>query len=315
MYFTTDPFKVVTFTPIQYMFERGNFTSRCFIQVNEKNIYKVSVAFLHTKYSCNNFTSIQVITAAKSPKIKFVQNNQYINNEQWIIAELTVLNVTANDSGCYQCLAVSFGHTDRKSSDVIFLQSKVATIITVILMFYCLVLLVAPFNITSYQSETMLIEKGSNVTLSCKIRVNKDYDMRLVYVFYRYYSTNVVAEYVRYNAEINASAIYKNITAKLTIQSADIQHSGVYECYARSLPPDHYIDPDDYFYEDSRSILLTVIGDNRTGTIVTLICSCISVVIVLVKLIKALVHCCLNRLCSMLIYNYCIILYVVVNTK
>ena len=82
--------------------------------------------------------------------------------------------------------------------------------------------------------------------------VDEDYDMHLVSVYYRYYATPEI-EYVKYNAEINIDTVNKTITAELSITLVDIQHLGLYECYARSLPVDLYIDPDDLFYEVSQN--------------------------------------------------------------
>ena len=86
--------------------------------------------------------------------------------------------------------------------------------------------------------------------------------MKLISVYYRYYDTPEVAEYIKYNAEIDTDTDDNTITAKLKIVAVDTQHLGLYECYARSLPADLYIDPDDYFYETSRNATLntTTIG-------------------------------------------------------
>lgn len=46
------------------------------------------------------------------------------NGDRWIIAELNILNATVNDSGCYQCLAANFEHTDNSTSNIIFIESK-----------------------------------------------------------------------------------------------------------------------------------------------------------------------------------------------
>ena len=83
--------------------------------------------------------------------------------------------------------------------------------------------------------------------------------MKLISVYYRYYDTAEVAEYIKYNAEIDTDTDDNTITATLKIVSVDIQHLGLYECYARSLPADLYIDPDDYFYETGRNATLIII--------------------------------------------------------
>ena len=114
-------------------------------------------------------------------------------------------------------------------------------------MFY-----LAPFNITSYEPEITLVEIGSSITLLCEITVDKDYDMDLMSVYYRYYATPQMEEYVKFNADINIDTVNRTITAQLNITEVDMQHLGLYECYARSLPADLYIDPDDPYYEVSQ---------------------------------------------------------------
>ena len=114
----------------------------------------------------------------------------------------------------------------------------------------------APFSITSYELELTSVEKGSNVTLLCEVTVDEDYDMDLVTVYYRYYVSHEVAEFVRYNAELDIDSKNKTITAELNIRLVDIQHRGEYECYIRSLPADHYIDADDDYYEVARNTTL-----------------------------------------------------------
>ena len=123
--------------------------------------------------------------------------------------------------------------------------------------------LLAPFNITSYEPEITLVEIGSSITLLCEITVDKDYDMDLVSVYYRYYVTPEMEEYVKYNAEINSDTVNKTITAELNITEVDIQYLGLYECYARSLPADLYIDPDDLYYEVAQ--ITTVNTTTHTG--------------------------------------------------
>ena len=121
------------------------------------------------------------------------------------------------------------------------------------------ILFLAPFNITSYQPET-IVEKGSEVTLSCEVTVSEPYDMKLVSVFYRYYANADVNGYVIYDGAISIDN--RTITANLTIELVDRQHIGLYECYARSLPPDLDSKPSDYFYVVTRNMTL-----NLTGTI------------------------------------------------
>ena len=82
--------------------------------------------------------------------------------------------------------------------------------------------------------------------------------MELVSVQYRYYATPKVTKSIEYNAEISTDTVNNTITAKLDIGSVDTQHYGIYECYARSLPADLYIDPDDYFYETARNTTLNI---------------------------------------------------------
>ena len=84
--------------------------------------------------------------------------------------------------------------------------------------------------------------------------------MKLISVYYRYYATNETDIFIKYNAEVNIDTDNNTITAKLNIVSVDIQHLGLYECYARSLPADLYIDPDDYFYETGRNATLNIIA-------------------------------------------------------
>ena len=89
--------------------------------------------------------------------------------------------------------------------------------------------------------------------------------MDLVSVYYRYHVTPEVDEYVKYNAEsINIDTMNKTITAELNLTFVDIQHLGLYECYARSLPADLYIDPDDSYYEVGQNTSL--VFPDKTGT-------------------------------------------------
>ena len=116
----------------------------------------------------------------------------------------------------------------------------------------------APFNITLYEPEITLVERGSNVTLLCEITVDEKYDMHLVSAYYRYYATPKVVEYIKYNAEMDIDAIKRTITAKLNITSVYIHPHEIYECYVRSLPADLYIDADDHFFQDARNTTLNV---------------------------------------------------------
>ena len=130
----------------------------------------------------------------------------------------------------------------------------------VLVILYCFINLAtsAPFVITSYEPGISLAEKGSNKTLSCEVTVDEEYDMELVSVQYRYYATPKVTKSIEYNAEISTDTVNNTITAKLDIGSVETQHYGIYECYARSLPADLYIDPDDYFYETARNTTLNI---------------------------------------------------------
>ena len=92
----------------------------------------------------------------------------------------------------------------------------------------------------------------------CEVTVNEEYDVKLVSVYYRYYATPAELRYIRYNANISIDTVTNTITAKLDIASVDIQHYGLYECNARSLPADFYNDLDDYFYETSRNTTLNI---------------------------------------------------------
>ena len=90
------------------------------------------------------------------------------------------------------------------------------------------------------------------------VTVDENYDIKLVSVYYRYYATPEVANFIKYNANNSIDTVNNTITAKLDIKSVDIQHYGFYECYARSVPADLYIDLDDYFYEAGRNTTLNV---------------------------------------------------------
>ena len=81
--------------------------------------------------------------------------------------------------------------------------------------------------------------------------------MNLLCVFYRYYFAD---KSVRYVPEITVDTENMTITAELTIESVDIQHIGLYECYVRSIPADYYIDSDDEYYEVGQNTTLNVAG-------------------------------------------------------
>ena len=97
--------------------------------------------------------------------------------------------------------------------------------------------------------------------------------MKLISVYYRYYATPETDVFIRYNAEIDIDTDNNTITAKLNIGSVDIQHLGLHECYARSLPADLYIDPDDYFYETGRNTTLNTTS-TITGVLKLIGCHC-----------------------------------------
>lgn len=102
------------------MFNAGNFTSRCSIQVDpqRRNIGGITVSFVYYNNSCNSTQPLRIIPPT-------MQREKYLDdNEKYIIVELNIVNVTVSESGCYKCLAASFEHTDNKSSNVIFVQSK-----------------------------------------------------------------------------------------------------------------------------------------------------------------------------------------------
>ena len=114
------------------MFEGVDFTSRCFIQVdkNRQTHSKIITNILFYKSSCSNATStypypIATLLQSDDSKVKIISNERYDDNgDIWVIVELTIFNTTVNDSGCYQCLAASFDHTNNILSNVIFVQSK-----------------------------------------------------------------------------------------------------------------------------------------------------------------------------------------------
>ena len=103
------------------MFEGTHFTTRCVIQVDEetRSTNGITVTFLYMK-SCNDRNEFKILNS--SPRVNFTFNEEdYANN--WIVAVLTITNVTVNDSGCYSCLAISYGYTETDDSNVIFVKS------------------------------------------------------------------------------------------------------------------------------------------------------------------------------------------------
>ena len=108
------------------MFEGSNFTTRCFIQVADKNrmnVGNIHVLFIYTSGYCNSTTS-QPVPLVNGPGVKYSYSDQYDENgDRWVVAELTIVNTTANDSGCYFCIAATFYHTDDSSSTIATLES------------------------------------------------------------------------------------------------------------------------------------------------------------------------------------------------
>ena len=72
-------------------------------------------------------------------KVEVNSTEQYDDNgDIWVVVELTIFNTTVNDSGCYQCLAENFDHTNNSLSNVIFVESKFLYLaITDHLISYC----------------------------------------------------------------------------------------------------------------------------------------------------------------------------------
>ena len=109
------------------MFEGSNFTTRCFIQVADKNrmsIGNIHVLFIYAS-DCNSTTS-QPIPLVSGPGVTSSYGDQYDDSgDRWVVAELTIVNTTANDSGCYYCIAATFDHTaaDNTSSTIVVLKS------------------------------------------------------------------------------------------------------------------------------------------------------------------------------------------------
>ena len=114
------------------MFEGVDFTSRCFIQVdkNRPNHAKITTNVLFYESSCNNAASIYpTVLESDDSKVEVNGNERYDDNgDIWVVVELTVFNTTVNDSGCYQCLAASFDHTNNSLTNVIFVESKFSKI-------------------------------------------------------------------------------------------------------------------------------------------------------------------------------------------
>ena len=259
--FSTDPFHITTFPAVQYMFEGIDFTSRCVIQVdpNRNNHAMINPSLFFYNSTCDNVVPGHTPTFLQSDgsTVEVEVNEQYDDNgDTWVIAEFTIFKTTDFNIGCYYCYAASFDHTDSSFSDVTYYyESKPCGCLSrVIYILFAAV----PFNITSYEPAITAVERGSNVTLSCEVTVYEDYDMNLLYVYYRYYVTTGVDKFVRYNPDINMDTENMTITAKLTIELVDIQHIGLYECYARSIPADYYTDSDDEYYEVGQNITLNI---------------------------------------------------------
>ena len=121
------PFHIATFAPKQYMFEGNNFTTRCFIQVtdnNRRHVGQVSVVF--SMRDCNN-TGSEPVPLVNGPRVKYGFSDQRdVNGDRWIVAEMTIVNTTVDDSGCYYCNAVNFDHHENSSSTILTLESEFA---------------------------------------------------------------------------------------------------------------------------------------------------------------------------------------------
>ena len=106
------------------MFEGSNFTTRCFIQVADKNrmsIGNIHVLFIYAS-DCNGTS--QPVPLLDGEGVESSYGDQFDENgDRWVVAELTVVNTTANDSGCYYCIAATFDHTDNTSSTIASLES------------------------------------------------------------------------------------------------------------------------------------------------------------------------------------------------
>lgn len=104
------------FPPVQYMFEGTNFTTRCVIQVDDaiRSTYAINVYFLYM--NCNNTSDLFVIYNSPRTHVEV----DYADN--WIVTAMTINNVTIYDSGCYGCLAVSFGYTKTDYSNITFVK-------------------------------------------------------------------------------------------------------------------------------------------------------------------------------------------------
>ena len=112
---------------MQYMFEGNNFTSRCFIQVADKNRISVGqITVLFYVRDCNSRNS-QLVPLVNVPRVKYGFSDQFDENgDRWIVAEMTIANTTFDDSGCYYCIAANFDHTDNSSSTFLTLRSEFA---------------------------------------------------------------------------------------------------------------------------------------------------------------------------------------------
>ena len=106
------------------MFEGNNFTTRCFIQVADKNrmsIGNIQVLFVYTS-DCNGTS--QPVPLVSGPGMTSSYSDQYDENgDRWVVAELTIVNTTANNGGCYHCIAATFDHTDNSTSTIATLES------------------------------------------------------------------------------------------------------------------------------------------------------------------------------------------------
>ena len=256
--FSTDPFHITTFPAVQYMFEGIDFTSRCVIQVDQSrnNHATINILFFYDDTCDNQAQGNPTILQSDDSTVEIKVNEQYDDNgDTWVIAEFTIFNTTNSNIGCYYCYAASFDHTDSNFSNVTYYESKLCGCLSRVIY---VLFASAPFNITSYEPAITAVERGSNVTLSCEITVYEDYDMNLLYVYYRYYVTTGIAEFVRYDPDINKDTENMTITVELTIELVDIQHIGLYECYARSIPADYYTDSDDEYYEVGQNTTLNV---------------------------------------------------------
>ena len=109
------------------MFEGNNFTTRCFIQVadnNRRHFGQVHVTF--SMRDCDN-TGSQPVPLENGGRVKHGFSDQYDgNDDRWIVAEMTIVNTTVDDSGCYNCHALNFDHYDDSFSIILTLESEFA---------------------------------------------------------------------------------------------------------------------------------------------------------------------------------------------